>query len=412
MGLRGIENGVTRFHQVRGAGRETSSVASADGFKIALRTLKHRAGLSLPAIVHRVRQVRAQGLPGQWSRERVQGVPSGSASTEAVGGEDRLHRGDERSLSKPCSTSPRTWPTRGRNDIRIEAALAKLWCRRDGLARGRTSSSRSAAVAGSRPPNRSPRGENARDPGPSMMLRDLRINRIFEGSTEIMHLLIAREAVDAHLSVAGDIIDPEAELQARRRPRAAGGAFYGAVAAAAGRRRRQLPVVVRRVRPAGARTAVRGARLAPARALDVLRDGALAGRSGAPAGFLARVVDIGAELFAISAAVVRAELIRSGGVPRRRHAAPDGDSAYELADSVRAPVAAAGRPAVRRARGTTPTAATCRSPKDVLEDRYTWARGRHRRPGAGGPLDRGRVAGSRHGRERGAPFLPSTRGEV
>src|SRR5213075_1852941 len=110
------------------------------------------------------------------------------------------------------------------NDIRIEAALVKLyasemaWLMADELIQirgGRGYETADSLAA---------RGEKGI--AAEQILRDLRINRIFEGSTEIMHLFIAREAVDQHLAVAGDILEGDVELAQKARSAVKAGRFY------------------------------------------------------------------------------------------------------------------------------------------------------------------------------------------
>ncbi|WP_298329563.1 acyl-CoA dehydrogenase family protein [Haloactinopolyspora sp.] len=313
MGLRGIENGLTRFDRVRvpaanRIGRE------GDGLKIALTTL-NTGRLSIPALCTAASKWSLK-IAREWSGHRVQwGRPVGrhAAVAHKISFIAASAFAQEAVLDLTAHMADQ-----GRRDIRIEAALAKLWCSEtawqvaDELVQIRGGRGYETAE--------SLRARGERAVPAEQILRDLRINRIFEGSTEIMHLLIAREAVDAHLQAAGDVIDPDVDLPGKARAAAKATGFYA----------RWLPQLVA---GSGHLPASYGdfGELAPhvryvertSRRLARQTFYGMArwqGKLEHKQGFLARVVDIGAELFAISACCVRARMLVDDGDPDSAHA--------------------------------------------------------------------------------------------
>ncbi|WP_432098904.1 acyl-CoA dehydrogenase family protein [Streptomyces sp. WAC 04229] len=323
MGLRGLENGVTRFHQVRVPAANRIGPEGA-GLKIALTTL-NTGRLSLPAMCVGAGKWCLK-IAREWSAVREQwGKPV--ALHEAVGSKISFIAATTFALEAVLDLSSQM-ADEDRNDIRIEAALAKLY----GSEMACLMADELVQIRGGRgfetAASLEARGERAVPA--EQILRDLRINRIFEGSTEIMHLLIAREAVDAHLSVAGDLIDPDKTLADKAKAGAQAGAFYAKwlpkLVAGPG----QLPRSYADFHPSGHPDLAAHLRYVERTARKLARSTFYAmsrwqGRMETKQGFLGRIVDIGAELFAMSAACVRAEHLRATG--------DHGREAYQLADA-------------------------------------------------------------------------------
>ncbi|MEU1492778.1 acyl-CoA dehydrogenase family protein [Streptomyces sp. NPDC005775] len=323
MGLRGLENGVTRFHQVRVPAANRIGPEGA-GLKIALTTL-NTGRLSLPAMCVGSGKWCLK-IAREWSAVREQwGRPV--ARHEAVGAKISFIAATTFALEAVVDLSSQM-ADENRNDIRIEAALAKLY----GSEMGCLMADELVQIRGGRgfetAESLGARGERAVPA--EQMLRDMRINRIFEGSTEIMHLLIAREAVDAHLKVAGDIIDPDKPLSAKAKAGANAAGFYAKwlpkLVAGPG----QLPRTYGDFHPTGHADLSGHLRYVERTSRKLARSTFYAmsrwqGRMETKQGFLGRIVDIGAELFAMSAACVRAEHLRAEG--------DHGREAYQLADT-------------------------------------------------------------------------------
>jgi alkylation response protein AidB-like acyl-CoA dehydrogenase len=208
MGLKGIENAVIRFDNVR-VPKANLLVGEGKGLRIALQTL-NTGRLTLPAMCARASEW-CLGVARRFSAERVQwGAAVGRH--EAVGGmlaELAINAFATRAVSDLATEMAES----GALDIRIEAALAKLYTSEVAW----RSADLAVQVRGGRgyetAESLAARGE---EPVPlERLLRDLRINRIFEGSSEIMRLFIAREAMDPHVKAAGAIAVRGAPLSAK-----------------------------------------------------------------------------------------------------------------------------------------------------------------------------------------------------
>jgi alkylation response protein AidB-like acyl-CoA dehydrogenase len=357
MGLRGIENGVTRLHQVR-VPKENLIGREGDGLKIALTTL-NAGRLAIPAIATGASKWSLK-IAREWSAERVQwGKPVGTH--EAVAGKIAFIAATSYALDAVLELSGQM-ADEGRNDIRIEAALAKLW-----------SSEMSCVIADELLQIRGGRGyetaeslaaRGERAAPVEQSLRDLRINRIFEGSSEIMRLLIAREAVDAHLSAAGDLAKPDSDLRQKATAAVNASGFYAKWLPQLVFGEGQRPTSYRefgklathlRFVERSARKLARNTFYGMARWQAKLEQ---------KQQFLGRVVDIGAELFAMSAACVRAESQRVSNQTV-------GQQAYELAGAF-CEQATLRVQALFDALWTNTDSTDVQLSREVLDGRFTW----------------------------------------
>src|SRR3954453_21848840 len=310
MGLRGIENSRTTFEDVF-VPADNVIGGEGKGLKIALSTL-NTGRLSLPAICTATTRY-ALKIAREWAGERKQwGQPIGEH--DPVAQKLAFIAGSAFGLEAVLDVSSRLADDK-RNDIRIEAALAKLyaselgWDAVDELIQIRGARGYETAESLQR------RGEK---PIPvEQLMRDMRINRIFEGSTEIMHLLIAREAVDQHLQVAGDILESDTPVANKARAALKAGAFYASWFPKLAIGQGQRPGAFEEFGPLA--THLRDAdghsrKLARSTFYLMGRDQAKLERKGA---LLGRIVDIGAELYAIACACVYAQPL-AGDHPERR----------------------------------------------------------------------------------------------
>ncbi|MEM7050034.1 MAG: acyl-CoA dehydrogenase family protein [Acidobacteriota bacterium] len=317
MGLRALANAVISFKDVR-VPAENLIGAEGRGLKIALTTLND-GRLSIPNGSVGTAKACLE-ICRTFAAEREQwGKPIGKH--EAI-----AHKLADMASYTYAMESVAALATemadRGGYDIRLEAAAAKEWNtfhtwrivdETMQIRGGRGYETEKSLIA---------RGEEAA--GVERVMRDYRINKIFEGSSEIMHLFMAREAVDKHLQVAGDLIDPKKSVAEKAAALPNMGAFYGTWYPTRWLGWGHYPRYEEFGRLAGhLRFVERSSRKLARQVFHgmVVHQAKLQNKQA----FLFRLVDIANELFAMAASVCRAQALS-------QQASRDARNAIELAD--------------------------------------------------------------------------------
>lgn len=219
MGLHGVKFGFLKFNNVK-VPCENILLGEGQGLRLAFITL-NTGRLTVPAAVTGMSKW-CLSVVRRWAKERKQwGLP--------IGEHEFISKKLSLMAANTLAMDAVTWLTSHmadakKLDIRLEAAMAKMFCTEVSWKlideafqiRGGRGFETSLSLQG--------RGE----PGYAIerVFRDARVNLIIEGTSEIMRLFIAREALDLHLKRITEILNPKTAILKRIKAAIQAGLYY------------------------------------------------------------------------------------------------------------------------------------------------------------------------------------------